>query len=424
MKRGSVLSSVLATFLICCSAVEATTARVTTGANDGPGSLREALASGATVIRIDASVRTIVVTETLEYDRAVPLRLHGSGQTIDGSHLTDNLAPIFAVTTGADLTVTDLVFDGGGGYDFFNQGGGKGIFVKIPRSRTGVVSVSLTDVTVLGTGNHGVHVSDCTLGDECGSGGGGAGDGSRASIDLRVENVRIDGAGFGTADADGIRVDERNDGYIFFQSKNSTFVNVGADGVELDEGNDGDVIFDVRGSVFKANGAYCLADDPPTPGGPCDDEGDPDVDDGFDVDEAGFGSISGRVTETNFFRNLDEGMDLDEEGAGGFAIRLARLYARGNADEGIKISEEGRGDVGIEMRRINIRGNNGRKEGIEIEEADKGDVRLRIEIAEAIGGKREALKIEQTGDPASQSTVQVIRSNMVLDLEGVTHIDG
>jgi hypothetical protein len=117
---------------------------------------------------------TIVVTETLEYTGAAPLSVKGAGQTIDGSGLTDNSAPIFEVTNGADLSISKLTFDAGGGnasgpYGRENPGGGKGIFVDIPFERTGVVSLDLTNVTVMGTGNHRVHVSDCTLGDDCGN---------------------------------------------------------------------------------------------------------------------------------------------------------------------------------------------------------------------------------------------------------------
>ena len=124
--------------------------------------------------------------------------------------MSDNLAPILQITNGADLTISNLSFDGGGG---------KGIFVNVPDTREGVVSVRLSDVSVSGVGNHGVYVSDCTLGDDCGGGG----DGSPASIHVHLTNVLIDGVGNGKADADGVRVDDRNDGDISLSVTNSTF---------------------------------------------------------------------------------------------------------------------------------------------------------------------------------------------------------
>ena len=59
---------------------------------------------------------------------------------------------------------------------------------------------------------------------------------------------------------------------------------MGADGVELDEGNDGSVLLEVRNNLFEYNGEYCLGDDQDNLSDACNDGGDPDVDDGFDVD--------------------------------------------------------------------------------------------------------------------------------------------
>ena len=131
MTQRSTLKTLIASLLFTPMRSVASTTLVTSSANDGPGSLREALASGADVIEIDESVGTIFITETLEYTGFVALQVVGTGQMIDGSGLTDNLAPIFEVSNGADLSMFDLSLDGGGGYDYFNPGGGKGIFVNV-----------------------------------------------------------------------------------------------------------------------------------------------------------------------------------------------------------------------------------------------------------------------------------------------------
>ena len=39
--------------------------------------------------------------------------------------------------------------------------------------QTGTVEVYLDNVGVYGVGNHGIHISDCSLVDECGAGSGG-----------------------------------------------------------------------------------------------------------------------------------------------------------------------------------------------------------------------------------------------------------
>ena len=52
-------------------------------------------------------------------------------------------------------------------------------------------------------------------------------------------------------------MDERSAGDIFFDAQGSTFTNVGADGVELDEGQEGGVFANAVDSKFDDNGAYC-----------------------------------------------------------------------------------------------------------------------------------------------------------------------
>lgn len=369
-------SILVVALLMPAVALAGSPAKVTNGNNDGPGSLRAALASGATTIRIKPSVSVISVTETLEYTGQAPLLIRGTGQTIDGSALTDNAAPIFEVTMGADLSIRNLSFDAGGGNEFgpynrLNQGGGKGIFVDVPEDRTGVVSVKLTNVTVMGTGNHGVHISDCSLGDDCGGGSGGGGNGSPASIDVRLAGVLIEDNGNGKQDADGFRVDDRGDGDITFSVTNSAFIDNGADGVELDEGNNGDVIINVRNSVFDFNGEYCMIG-PFVPNDACDDDGDPDVDDAFDVDEAGPGSILGRVANLTIINNFDEGLDFDEEGSGGVDLVAVGIYSEGNTDEGIKVSEEDDGSNVVRMRNVTTDGD------LEFEEEDGGIVDITI----------------------------------------------
>jgi hypothetical protein len=60
-------------------------AHVTSEADGGAGSLREALATGAEVVVIDPSVETIVLSSTLERSGATSLRLQGNGVTIEAS---------------------------------------------------------------------------------------------------------------------------------------------------------------------------------------------------------------------------------------------------------------------------------------------------------------------------------------------------
>ncbi|MBX2849552.1 MAG: hypothetical protein KTR16_14620 [Acidiferrobacterales bacterium] len=397
------------------------TANVENGNNDGYGSLRAALNSGASKIRISKSVEVISVTESLIYSGLSSLQIDGSGQKIDGSGLPEN-ADVFVVKQGADLSMSDLSIIGN--YTGVNPNpslpeGGKGIFVNVPLDRTGLVRLTLDDVSVTRVGNHGVHVSDCTLGDDCASGSGGGGDGSPASIYVQLYDVLINRVGFGKADADGIRVDDRGDGSIYMIARDSAFINVGADGIEVDEGNDGSIAVDVKDSIFDSNGEYCNLVDF-VAGNPCDDEGDPDVDDGFDIDEAGAGTIYARVQSTEVTNNFDEGLDFDEQDDGNIVSLISDMQAINNEDEGIKMSELGNGGINADIYALETADNNGDSGGIKLEEADSGDVDVLVVDSKMIGGDEEELKLEQTDD--GEGFVEVINSDLELDLDGVTEL--
>jgi hypothetical protein len=419
MKYISIVVGVMA--LALSGQVAAVSSFVSNGNDSGNGSLRAALDSGANKIRISPSVETIKITQPLTYTETRSLKLSGSGQVIDATGLISG-DDIFSVTNGANLNMSDLTLigpDADVNEDSSNPQGGKGIFVAVPITRTGIVRVTLEDVTVTRVGHHGIHISDCSLGDDCGSGSGGAGDGSPASIFVKVDNVMVNKVGFGRADADGLRVDDRGEGGIYFRAIDSTFINVGADGVELDEGNNGDVIARVRRTVFDSNGEYCLLV-ANFEGSPCDDDGDRDVDDGFDIDEAGAGSLYADIVDTKVTNNFDEGLDFDEEDGNGIEARIVNVLATGNEDEGIKMSEEGEGNLIAELVRVTTVDNNGSKEGIELEEADAGDVEVLVRKSNMIGAGDEELKLEQ--DDAGTGSVSVFNSSVVLDLDNVTEL--
>lgn len=421
MKHTLTIGSMLVSLAMSTVASSASV-MVSNGNNAGAGSLRSALQSGATVIRIAHSVPAIQISEPLIYSGSAPLRILASGQTVDGSALAEN-DDMFSVTQGANLTIEELNFVGpaiGVNDNADSPIGGKGIFVNVPESSQGIISVKLNSVSVTGVGNHGIHISDCTLRDECGGGSGGLGEGSAASVSVKLNNVTVDKVGFGRQDADGVRVDERGDGNIYFSATNSTFINVGADGIELDEGNNGDVIASVNGSLFDKNGDYCTAI-PFVSGGPCDDDGDADVDDGFDIDEAGAGSIYVSIRDTRVSNNVDEGLDFDEEDLGDIVVRLSNVQLVGNSDEGFKASEEDGGNIHAILRSVSAANNNGNKEGIEIEEEDAGDVRVRVSQSILIGGDKEALKVEQ-GDEG-EGALKIRRSVIdAVDAKGVSQI--
>jgi hypothetical protein len=393
----------------------------------------------ASTVVILPAVEEIEIWSTVQYGGRAPLTLVGTGQTVRTEHdLT-----LLAVTEGADLRVSNLDFQGPGGFSINNRGdldgeAGKGIFVDVRDDQRGRVNVMLTNVGVSGVANHGIHISDCDLADACGSGGGGGGDGSRASISVVLNGVTVDDVGNGKFDADGLRVDERGEGDIIAFIRNASFTRVGADGVELDEGDDGNVRARAFRSDFSNNGAYCdpgllavFLPDPDeaefdeseevTPGAiPPQVSGSPDdqcferevdlydsgfveayefgidVDDGIDIDEAGAGSLVTSMVRSTIGDNLDEGVDFDEEDAGDARVRFVNTDAFGNADDGFKVSEAGEGAVLGAMRRATSTDNGGK--GAVFEEEDEGDLFVSVVGTTTAGNDDE----DDTGIEAAQ----------------------
>ncbi|MCH2159217.1 MAG: hypothetical protein MK096_10620 [Oleiphilaceae bacterium] len=436
-------------------------ALVTNGDDSGKGSLRDALESQkARTVYIMPGVNMIELSDTLNYDSQKSLRIFGSGQTVK---LPKN-ATLLSINEGANLAISDLTLEGlvdtysiENRADLNGELAGKGIFIDVRDDQTGTVSLSLKNVTVQGFANHGVHVSDCSLSDACGAGSGGAGEGSDASIQVTMINSTINDVGNGKFDADGLRVDDRGAGDIIFYSRNSTFQNVGADGVELDEGNDGSIYADVVRSQFLSNGAYCdpalfpgveadgefepgelMEADLAIPSGSLDDtcieiaidlyedgsikeyEFALDLDDGIDLDEAGDGSIYSFMSKSLISLNLDEGVDYDEAGNGGIDAAFIRNRGIENNDDAFKMSEEDAGDLSVFVRRTDAFNNGG--EGFTFEEEGEGNVDafvIRVNTARNKKENKDGLEVVQEDE--GQGTLRLIRSNIEdgIKLEGV-----
>ncbi|NQY02094.1 MAG: hypothetical protein HRT76_02335 [Halieaceae bacterium] len=459
-KRGLATGVMAAGLLLVSGVSQAMPVVVSNGLNDGEGSFRAALESGAREIVV-ATSDEIMITETLVYEGERPIAIYGAGQTVKAM---DDFT-LLEVSNGASLTVVGLTFEGPGGFDINSQSTaespGKGIFVDVRDDQTGRVQLTLRNVTVRGVANHGVHVSDCNLADDCGSGGGGAGEGSAAAIGVEFTNVIIDDVGNGKFDADGLRVDERGVGNILFVADGSNFVGVGADGVELDEGQEGEVIARVTNSTFDGNGLYCdpdqLGDELETFLAGEDDEGEfeeseeviadllpgpvtgssddrcfeyavdtfgsgfveayeyaIDVDDAFDIDEAGPGSLRSRVINVSIVGNFDEGVDFDEEDAGDIKLVAANAIATDNTDDGFKLSEEGEGSVQTVFVGVTAEDNGGK--GFVFEEADAGNINALVSMSETDGNDDGDVGIEVVQEDAGSGRL-VLRDTTVNESE-------
>jgi hypothetical protein len=426
--------------------------------DSGPGSLRYGLeVEEASKIVIPAKIGNIRIDSTLMWNSTKPLTINGSRQTI----VTDANVTLLTVAQGADLTIKNLDFRGPGGWSILNRGDlngppGKGIFVDLRDDQTGKIRVELKNVSVRGAAFHGVHISDCSLADDCGGGSGGGGDGSPASIEFKCTNCTVIDNGFGTQDGDGVRGDERGMGSIYATIKNSTMNRNGADGLELDEGDDGNVWLSVRNSEFNRNGQYCdpeilgefipdpdeagfdeseevTEDDIPGPveGSPDDDciefevdkydsgfveayEYGIDTDDGVDLDEAADGSIWSLMVNTDINANFDEGVDYDEEGEGDINATYVRTRADRNNDDGYKHTEEDGGDMYSNVRAAQASGNGGA--GFVYEEEDAGDLYVNVRGSRTSGN--------DDGDGPGIEAVQELPGTGVLRVRGSSTPDG
>ncbi|MEM6580586.1 MAG: hypothetical protein AAF699_04900 [Pseudomonadota bacterium] len=434
---------------------------VTNGLDSGEGSLREALSttSGEVVI---ATKEDIEIVEPLQYDGEGDLIILGNGQTVRTSYNVN----LLEITQGANLTINNLDFEGPGGFDIENRGdegevAGKGIFVDVADDQTGTVKLVLNDVSVSGVANHGIHISDCNLADDCGGGSGGGGEGSAAGIEITFNNVHVADVGYGRFDADGLRADERDGGSVRFMAYDSSFLRVGADGIELDEGQDGGVFITVSDTDMSRNGGYCdpgvlepflegefALEDEVTEeelessfefGSPDDRclevdevelfEGDEfvqsyvlaiDLDDGIDLDEAGDGAISALIFDSKIERNLDEGVDLDEEGQGALSAYYVNTKANRNTDDGFKLTEEDEGAVNGFVFGVVARNNGGK--GLVFEEADQGGLDVIVQNTKtARNDDNDDTGIEAVEEDSGSGTLTVENSTIKdgFDLDGV-----
>ena len=363
-----------ASLALAAPAGAAGSATVTNVADSGEGSLRSALASGATNITI--AVPEITILSTLQYSGSDPLVINGGGVIVKGNGLK---ATLFQSAGGADVTINNMTFDDGGNFGV-NAGGGYGLHFATTANQTGKMRIDLDNVTVQGVGGHGIYVDDSN--------------GSPATVVLATSDVRVDRAGIGGFDQDGIRVDETGDGNINFRAHKSQFIAAGADGVELDEAGDGDVIFGVSNVVFARNGDYCEGQSISNPEDPlCVEDGELDLDDGFDIDEANEGNIRGYVADSVVDSNFDEGLDFDEAGTGSFSVTVTDVAVVGNTDEGIKLSEEDGGGVWIALANVNVR--DGKNDAMAFEEAGPGRLFAYLVEVEASGNDGVGMVAEQ-----------------------------
>jgi hypothetical protein len=255
---------------------------VTSSANAGPGSFRAAIDRanadpGIGLVVFTGRARTIALQSTVVFSGAQDLTIEAAGVVLDGAAI--GAGPAFLLTGGGDLTVLGLTV---------RNAPAEGIDIEVPPTATGTVRLTLAGVAIVGNAGHGVLVND-QVDPSTSDGVPPNPAGSAASIAVALLNTRFENNGYSVSDRDGLRVNEGGDGSLWFLGRLVTADGNAADGIELDERGPGDVRLDLWGGRITGNGVF----DPS------------DLDDGFDIDESGDGSIVGTVAFTTASDNFE-----------------------------------------------------------------------------------------------------------------------
>lgn len=79
-----------------------------------------------------------------------------------------------------------------------------------------------------------------------------------------------------------------------------------------------------------------------------------DLDDGFDIDEAGAGDVNVSISHVQANNNMDEGLDFDESGAGNINAIISKTKVNGSYDDGIQLSELGTGHIDATLKKVSV----------------------------------------------------------------------
>jgi hypothetical protein len=210
-------------------------------------------------------------------------------------------------------------------------------------------------------------------------------------------------------DFDGVRVDDGGAGGVSASVTRTVVTGNLADGVEYDERDAGHVISYAAFSTFSANGESGTTGD-----------GLEDLDDGFDIDEAGDGNLVATFYRVDVEDNRDEGLDLDEEGKGDAKLRVTRVNANRNEDQGVKIDESNDGSLTASIYRSTVNDSLS-QDGIEFTEEDDGDLDARIWRSTVTGNDDAGVKGEQ--QPTGSGTLRIVNSDLSGNNDGATDVD-
>ena len=334
---------------------------VSTSADAGPGSLREAVVAASAdpsirTIRFDGGLGAIELQAPVTYSGVQSIEIRGAGVVVDGSAL-GALEGAIVLAGGGDVGLSDLTV---------REAPGVGISVLVAAGATGTVNVTLDEVHALDNGLHGVLINDQAeyLNDPATT----SSAGSPAALRVRVSRSSFERNGFAAIDQDGLRVNEGGSGDLDAEIRDTRVVGNGGDGIELDERGEGSAIFAVAHTVLNENGAFT----------------EEDYDDGIDVDESGPGEIDGRFVDVTANGNYEQGVDLNENDAGDLRVTMNQVEASDNAEEGVEFEEDddfaGGGDIVAQLQNVTTlrNGASDGDAGLKLREKGAGSIVARL----------------------------------------------
>lgn len=317
------------------------TVDVVSGADTGPGSLRAAVAAANAdpsidTIRFDGGL-VVALESSVTYTGLQALSIEGNGATISGASVTPDTdtwdGGLLVATGGADLTVERLT---------------------LALQRITVDGVQFHGVLVDGQSTTGYNTDD-TIHHSCTDPNPVDAD---VAVAVNLSRTTITGAGR----------------LVGYDISLATPVDATVSPTSFTDNGD-------TAPIVCTDGAQCG-----------DDLGSEisDLDDGFDIDEAGAGDLTAEITRTTVDGNRDEDLDFDEEDDGSIAVAVERTEAAGNGDEACKASEEGEGSHTAALQRVTFTGSG--NDAVEVEKADGGDVVVSVERATVTGTDGSGIK--------------------------------
>lgn len=150
-----------------------------------------------------------------------------------------------------------------------------------------------------------------------------------------------------------------------------------------------------------------------------------DLDDGFDIDEAGQGSLKARIYASTVDGNDDEGLDFDEEDQGKIDLVAVGVVSSNNRDDGIKLSEEDQGNVAVTVISTTTLDNGGK--GMVFEEADQGSLDAIVQDSDTAGNDDGEVGIEAIQEDQGRGELRLVNTTVAEDpgveAEGVDVIE-